>query len=139
MGSAVQRVRAGMRACGLSGARVCCAGAHACEVRALGCCVQRLGPGAGRGRACWAGAERWPVRERKRRSRAERSGAGWAAQEERKEWVGPDLGVGLGFGFGFLSFFISFVFLTQTTQLFEFKNKFEFNPITQTNKRDAPA
>ena len=50
--------------------------------------------------------------------------------------LGRDLGLA---GLGFFSISISFVFLTQTTQLFEFKNKFEFNPITQTNKRDAPA
>ena len=98
-----------------------------------------------------AGVRDGPLRDAGEREQAGASWAGvWAGAEpcwlpgsgragKGGERVGPDLGVGLGFGFGFLSFFISFVFLTQTTQLFEFKNKFEFNPITQTNKRDAPA
>jgi hypothetical protein len=67
--------------------------------------------------------------------------AGWACWGVSWAHVGFGLLGCLGFwaGFGLSSFFlfstsISYFKLTQTTQLFEFKNKFEFNPSTQTIK-----
>ena len=44
----------------------------------------------------------------------------------------------VGFGFGFL-FLFPISYFKHYSNLIEFKFKFEFNPSTQTNKRDAPA
>ena len=79
----------------------------------------------------WASA-RWAVRGER---------VGWARRGGRGGAAGPLKGLGwVGFGsLGWVEVSISFLFsyfkLTQTTQLFEFKNKFEFNPSTQTKEQ----
>ena len=104
MGSAVQRVRAGMRACGLSGARV-------------GAAKRARGPRV----AFWA--EVWAVRGKWERA----LGWPWAALGRLgKEVWGWVLGFVLGFSF-------LFFFLIQT-KLFEFKQNLNSTPMHSNKK-----
>jgi len=97
----------------------------------------------------WAerGGATWAERGKKRESR------GWAgliagpAQKKRKEmgrggvstgWAREEDWAGLVLGFWFPFLFL-FSYFKHYSNLIEFKYKFEFNPSTQTNKRDAPA
>ena len=94
----------------------------------------------GCGRECWAGRLERAVREK--------GGVGpwalacWAVRGERVGWArrgGRGGAAGPLKGLGWVevsnSFLFSYFKLTQTTQLFEFKNKFEFNPSTQTKEQ----
>ena len=86
----------------------------------------KRGRGGGDGLGCWVLGREW---------------------EERKEsWAGLSVGFGpgwCGFWAGFFSisfsFLILFSYFEHYSNLIEFKYTFEFNPSTQTNKRDAPA
>ena len=70
----------------------------------------------------------WAVREGM--GREGREGAQLGSERDWAAWV--------GFGFGFL-FLFPISYFKHHSNLIEFKFKFEFNPSTQTNKRDAPA
>jgi len=52
--------------------------------------------------------------------------------------LGKKIGLVLVLGFWFPFLFL-FSYFKHYSNLIEFKYKFEFNPSTQTNKRDAPA
>ena len=74
----------------------------------------------------------------------EKGEAGWAqgketGHEERENWAGFwDWAEMLGFAMGF-PFLFPISYFKHYSNLIELKFKFEFNPSTQTNKRDAPA
>ena len=64
-------------------------------------------------------------------------GAGPEGMGKKRRWAGLREWLGwVGVGFSFLYLFSYFKYYSN---LIEFKYKFEFNPSTQTNKRDAPA
>ena len=112
------------------------------------------------GRVSGAGPGREKAASRWREGEDVRGVGCWASAGEEGSWarvgfswarqVGPSAGFGLGFqgrlGWAWVEFgsgwvlVSSFLFYFLTTPiLFEFKLEFEFNPSTQTNKRDAPA
>jgi hypothetical protein len=88
------------------------------------------GPCGERKRAGWEGErrkERVGLREKKRAMRRGKTGPGFW------DWAGM-----LGFAMCF-PFLFPISYFKHYSNLIEFKFKFEFNPSTQTNKRDAPA
>ena len=102
--------------------------------------ARRAGGGRPRRGPCGAGPSRRRWAERGR----ETVGPGWARGKRKREgrWAGERLGraegLGWGFGVGFLFYFF-FSSISNSNQLFEFKQNFEFHNLMHTSKINAPA